>query len=126
MTTPSNKRIIISPESNFKSGPTVTKQGDGFVLRSDRNDLESHLKDSLLKDSIPRAMLTKTETYSPIELSKDMSGTVGAIVIGAGSNSTLVASFVGKPFVSGNQGNYSGSGNGNDTGEVRGSTGNYW
>ncbi|MFN6499164.1 MAG: filamentous hemagglutinin N-terminal domain-containing protein [Nostoc sp. DedQUE01] len=104
--TPSNERIIVSPESNFKSGPNVTKKDDGFVLNNDdgSNDLPLQLENNFIS-------LTRNETYELIELSDGISGTVGAIVIGGGNNSNLVTSSLGRPFSSGNGGS-DGGGNG--------------
>ena len=110
--TSSNERIIINPESNFKSGPTVKKERDGFKLISPGDPTELELGNYI--------QLERDETYNEptkITLSDNMSGTVGAIVIGDGSNSELVTSSLGRLFSSGNGGS-DGGGNGAGSGSV--------
>ena len=77
----------------FKSGPTVTKVGTGFeVAPGDVIDFKPNAPVQTFK-------LQRAEQYQPLSsLSSTTTGTVGGIIVGAGSNSDLYASFRDRSF----------------------------
>jgi filamentous hemagglutinin family protein len=79
----------------FKSGPIVTKQGTGFAALTTSDDVSTFD----LTIPLQTFKLKRAELYQPLSgLSSNTTGTVGGIIVGAGSNSDLYASFRDRAF----------------------------
>lgn len=93
----SSDRIIIrGGDQQFVAGPVITNLGDAFVPQNSTDDFSSFDPNSPFQ-------LRKNQSYRilniPDEFPNNVSGSVGTILIGAGSNSGLYASVQNRPFI---------------------------
>jgi ELWxxDGT repeat protein len=93
----SNDRIIIrGGDQQFVTGPITTNLGDPFVPEQSGGDFSSfdpNFPFQLRRNQIYRIL------NIPDEFPNNVSGSVGAILIGAGSDSGLYASVQNRPFI---------------------------
>jgi hypothetical protein len=90
-------RILIKDGGQpFATGPIITSMGEQFVPRYSGDSFQDF-------DPNSPFTVTRNESYRilniPDEFPNNVSGTVGAILIGAGNNSSLYASVQNRPFI---------------------------